>query len=74
MDGWTDRLDRWAAAHPWSWGSLGALVMGAVVLSLQVFVDRHSLDEAVPTCAVIMLGWFVLLGTSAWRRGRRRPG
>lgn len=71
MDGWTDRLDHWAATHPWSWGTLGAVVMGAIVLSLQVLVDGHSVDEAVPTCGAVMVAWFALLGTSAWRRGRR---
>ena len=73
MDGWSDRLDQWAEAHPWSWGGLGALVMGAIVLSLQLLVDGHTVAEAVPTCAVIMAAWFVLLGSSAWRRGRRSP-
>lgn len=71
MESLNDRLEEWVETHPWGWGTLGALVMGGIVLSLQVLVDGHSVDEAVPTCAAIMLAWFLLLGVNATRRARR---
>lgn len=71
MDRIDDRLEEWVQTHPWAWGMVGALVMGGIVLSMQVLLDGHSVDEAVPVCLAAMVGWFALLGISARRRARR---
>lgn len=71
MDGFDQRLEEWVRTHPWSWGTAGALVMGAIVLSMQVLVDGRSVAEAMPVCLVVMVFWFALLGTTAKRRTGR---
>ncbi len=71
MDDLSDRLEEWVRTHPWDWALAGSLAIGAVALSLQLFVDGHSLDEAMPTCGALMVIWFLLLGFSAKRRARR---
>ena len=71
MDSLNDRLEAWVRTHPWSWAWVGALVMGAFVLSLETLVDRESIDGALPSCAVWMGVWFVMLGVTAKRRARR---
>jgi uncharacterized membrane protein HdeD (DUF308 family) len=70
MDGWNERLEVWVREHPWSWGAWGSLVMGGIVLSLQLLVDRHPLEQALPLCTVVVGVWFVLLGVTAKRRAR----
>ncbi len=70
MDDLGDRLEEWVRANPWDWALAGSLVIGAIALSLQLFVDGHSLGEALPTCGALMVIWFLLLGFSARRRAR----